>query len=260
MIMVTSFILNTKAEFLKSKRTAAFWLTIVGAAFIPVINFISLVTRPDHFVRVFKDDPWQHTINENWEAAGIFLLPMYVILITSLVVQIEYRNNTWKQVYTLPRTLADIFLSKFIVIHSLILFCFIQFMASIILAACAANLVQKQYTFFDHAVPWKQMFLLIVKTYFSVLAMTSIQYWLSLRFRNFIIPVGIGLGLLITGLIIHSWDHLYYYPYMYPAISFIRNFEKIPAFISKAQLFNVIWFVMVLLIGFFDLVQRKEKG
>lgn len=258
--MVASFIFNTKAEFLKSKQTAAFWLTIVGAAFIPVINFISLVARPDHFVKVFKDNPWQHIISENWQAASIFLLPMYVILVTSLVVQIEYRNNTWKQVYTLPRTLADIFFSRFIVIHSLILFCFILFNASIILASCAANLVHKRYTFFDHAVPWDRMFLISVKTYFSVLAMTSIQYWLSLRFRNFIVPVGIGLGLLITGLIIHSWEHLYCYPYMYPAISFMREFEKIPGFVSKAQLFNVIWFVTVLLIAFFDLVQRKEKG
>ncbi|HEX6432393.1 MAG TPA: ABC transporter permease [Niastella sp.] len=258
--MVTSFVLNTRAEFLKSKRTAAFWLTVVGAAFIPVINFISLVAQPDHFLRVFKGNPWLHIINNNWEVATIFLLPMYVILVTSLVVQIEYRNNTWKQVYTLPRTLADIFFSRFIVIHALILFCFILFSASIILASYAANLVQKQYTFFDHPVPWERMFLLIVKTYFSVLAMAAIQYWLSLRFRNFILSVGIGLGLLVTGLIIHSWEHLYYYPYMYPAISFMRNFEKIPSFVAKAQLFNVIWFVLVLLIGFFDFVKRKEKG
>jgi hypothetical protein len=185
---------------------------------------------------------------------------MYVILVTSLVVQIEYRNNTWKQVYTLPRTLADIFFSRFIVIHSLILFYFILFNTSIILASCAANLVQKQYAFFDHAVPWKGMFLFSVKTYFSVLAMTSIQYWLSLRFRNFIIPVGIGLGLLIAGLIIHSWEHLYCYPYMYPAIPYLPEFKRNPASVSKAQLFNVIWFVTVLLIGFFDLVKRKEKG
>jgi hypothetical protein len=258
--MVISFIPNTKAEFLKSKQTAAFWLTVVGAVFVPLLNFIGLVARPDHFVRVFKDDPWLHIINDNWEAAAIFLMPIYVILVISLVVQIEYRNNTWKQVYTLPRTLADIFISKFIVIHALILFCFLLFNASIILVSYAANLVHKQYTFFDQAVPWKRLFLISVKTYFSVLAMTAIQYWLSLRFRNFILPMGIGLGLLITGFIIHSWEQLYYYPYMYPTISFIRNFEKKPGFIFKAQLFNVIWFVLVLLIGFFDLVQRKEKG
>lgn len=258
--MVASFILNTRAEFKKSKQTAAFWLTVIGAAFVPVVHFIMLVARPDHFVKAFTNNPWQQILEFNWKAATIFLLPMYVILVTSLVVQIEYRNNTWKQVYASPRPLADIFFSRFIVIHSLILLCFILFNGTIIITSYVANLFQKQYTFFSHPVPWKGMFLLITKIYFSVLAITSIQYWISLRFRNFIIPVGIGLGLLITGFIIHSWEHLYYYPYMYPAISFIPDFEKIPGFVTKAQVFDVIWFVGVLVIGFLDMVTRKEKG
>jgi lantibiotic transport system permease protein len=258
--MVTSFVLNTRSEFLKSRQTAAFWLTVIGAVFIPVVNFIKLVARPDHFVKGFKNDPWQIIINDNWQAATFFLLPMYVILVTSLVVQIEYKNNTWKQVYASPRTLTDIFFSRFIVIHSLILFCFIVFSASIVLASCAANLIQKQYTFFDHPVPWKGLFLLIAKTYYSVLAITAIQYWLSLRFKNFIIPVGIGLGLLITGFIVHQWEQLYFHPYMYPIIAFWPSFQKNTAFIFKAQVLDVSWFVIVLMMAFWDMTRRREKG
>jgi len=258
--MVASFILNTRAEFLKSKKTAAFWLTVIGSAFVPVVHGISLLARPDHFVPALKNDPWQIIINNNWQAATLFLLPMFVILVTSLVVQIEYKNNTWKQVYASPRTLADIYFSKFIIIHTLILFCFILFNAAIIVSSCVVNLFQKQYTFFEHPVPWKTMFFLIGKIYFAVLAITAIQYWISLRFRNFIAPVGIGLALLITGFIIHEWDHLYYYPYMYPAISFIKDFEKKPGFVATSQWFDLAWFVIALLIGFLDMLTRKEKG
>jgi hypothetical protein len=258
--MVASFILNTRSEFLKSKRTAAFWLTVIGAAFIPVVHGVILIARPEHFLSAFKNDPWQTIIDFNWKAATIFLLPMYVILVTSLVVQIEYRNNTWKQVYASPRTLADIFFSRFIVIHTLILFCFILFNVTIVFSSCFVNLFQKQYTFFEHPVPWKTMFLLVGKLYFSVLAITAIQYWISLRFRNFIAPVGVGLGLLIIGLIIHEWEHLYYYPYMYPAIAFVLDFEKRPGFVSTAQWLDLVWFVVVLAMGFLDMVTRKEKG
>lgn len=258
--MVASFILNTKAEFLKSKRTAAFWLTIVGAAFVPIVSAIRLVARPDHFIPLFKKDPWQLIVNDNWQAGSLFMLPMYVILVTSLVVQIEYKNNTWKQVYASPRTLADVFFSRFVVIHTLILFAFILFNAFIILTACAVNLLYNEYGFFDHAVPWQELVTLTLKLYFSVLAIIAIQYFLSLRFRNFIIPVGIGLALLITGFMIHQWDKLYYYPYMYPAEFFIKEFEKKPGFISNARVFNMIWFVGVLSIAFGDMVTRREKG
>jgi len=258
--MVASFILNTKAEFLKSRRTAAFWLTVVGAAFIPIVSSIRLVARPDHFIPAFKKDPWQLLINDNWQAGSFFLLPMFVILLTSLVVQIDYRNNTWKQVYASPRSMADIFMSRFIVIHTLILLAFILFNAFIVIMACGVNLLQKGYTFFDNPVPWKTLFALTTKLYFSVLAITSIQYWLSLRFRNFIIPVGIGLALLITGFMIHQWEQLYYYPYMYPMISFWPSFEKDPVFVNKAKVFDAIWFGVVLLIAFWDMATRREKG
>jgi hypothetical protein len=53
---------------------------------------------------------------------------------------------------------------------------------------------------------------------------------------------------------------LYYYPYMYPAISFIPDFEKKPGFVSTAQWLNLAWFVVALLTGFLDLLTKKEKG
>jgi lantibiotic transport system permease protein len=258
--MVASFILNTKAEFLKTKQTAAIWLTVIGAAFIPIVSSIRLMARPDRFIPVFKKDPWQMLINDNWQAGVLFLLPMYVILLTSLVVQIEYKNNTWKQVYASPRTMADIFLSRFIIIHTLILIALILFNVFILITGCAVNLVQKGYSFFDQSIPWKTLFTLTIKSYFSVLAITSIQYWLSLRFRNFIIPLGIGVALVITGFMINQWEHLYCYPYMYPVIFFWPSFQKNAAFVNSAQVYDAIWFIVVLLLAFWDMATRREKG
>jgi lantibiotic transport system permease protein len=257
---MATFIATTQSEFIKIKRTAAFWLTVIGAAFIPMINLLRLVFKADHFAPVMQKDPWGIIIMDNWKASTLFLLPMFVILITSLVVQIEFRNNTWKQVYASPRSYADIFFSKFLVIHVLLLFCFVLFNLFIILFSCVANLIKPQYGFFDHAVPWRLMLEVMGNIYFSVIAITAIQYWLSLRFRNFIAPVGIGLALVITGLIIHQWDQLYYYPYMYPAIAYWPEFHRSQEFYHKAELFDGIWFVAMLLLAFGDTLWRKERG
>jgi len=258
--MYTTLVLNTKTEFLKSKGTAAFWLTVVAAALIPVVNFIVLIARADHFVPYMSKNPWGILIDNNWKAATLFLLPMFVILVCSLVIQVEYRNNTWKQVYASPRSYADIFFSKFFVIHSLVLFCFILFNCFIIITACAANIIKPAYNFFDYAIPWKTMGLIVIKVYFSVLAITAIQYWLILRFRNFIAPMGIGLALLITGLIIHEWEKLYFYPYMYPAIMYWPEYQKHPEIADKVELYNIIYFVVILGLAFLDTIRRKERG
>jgi hypothetical protein len=254
--MTASFVVNTRAEFLKTKQTAAFWLTVIGSAFIPAINCIGLITHPRMVAR-FANDPWKKMLADNWQPAAFMLLPVYVILVTSLIVQVEYRNNTWKQVYASPRSVADIFFSRFLVIHSMILFSFLLFSLFIVIAACIANLARSQYTFFEHAIPVKQFFTAIARNYFAVLSITAIQYWLSLRFKNFITAMGIGLGLFITGFIIHKWEYLYCYPYMY---SVIMNMPQLQHLVPKTQLFNVIWFVGGLGLALADTVTRKERG
>jgi lantibiotic transport system permease protein len=220
--MATLFI-NIKAEWLKTKRTAAMWLALIGAAFIPFISFLIYTLKPEHFLKVLSADPWQAHIHQSWQAASVFLLPMYVILTTSLIVQIEYRNNTWKQVYASARSYANIYFSKFIVIQVMILSCFILFNVFLLLSGYATSLINAGYHFPQKAVPWNKLLLLTGKLYISSLAITSIQYWLSLRLKNYIAPLGIGLALLIAGLMILQWDKIYYYPYAYTALSFFRG-------------------------------------
>jgi len=253
--MTASFILNTKAEFLKTKRTAAFWLTVLGAAFIPIINLLGLVFHANQMVKAYHNDPWMHELRNNWEPAAFMLVPVYVIL-----VQVEYRNNTWKQVYASPRTLTDIFFSRFLVIHTMILFSFILFSVFIIIAGYVANLIKSDYTFFEHAIPVKDFASAILKNYFAVLSITVIQYWLSLRFKNFIAPLGIGLGLFITGFIIHQWEYLYTYPYMYSVMFTMKQLQTQTDVLQKARLFNVIWFVGILALALIDMIRRKERG
>jgi len=258
--MAATYLLNTKAEFLKSKRTAAIWITIIGAAFIPALNFARLVFDPYRLVPAAKDNPWGFIFNDNWKMCTAVMIPIFVILITSLLVQIEYKNNTWKQVYSSPRSNADIFFSKFLVINAMILLCLLLFNVFIILFSYAANLVEKQYGFFASPVPWKTFWSLLWKIYYGVMAMIAIQYWLSLRFRNFIVPICLGIAFLIIGFVVDGWERLYLYPYMYHAIFYYPEFHKIPGTLFKAEMFDGLWVLLILLLSYRDSVQRKERG
>ena len=55
---------------------------------------------------------WQ----SSWESMAIFLLPLGVVLSTSLITQIEYKNNSWKQLHTVPLNFSTIFFTKLLVI------------------------------------------------------------------------------------------------------------------------------------------------
>jgi hypothetical protein len=254
---MATFIINTKAELWKCCKTAAYWITILAGIFIPFTFWLMLVFKADHFVNIFKNNPWHSLLRNCWQPTAAFLMPCYVILVTSLVVQVEYRNNTWKQVYASPRSYADIFFSKFLVVHGLILTALLLFNVSILFAGFSVNIIHGGYTFSSTAVPWNEVLTVSGKMYISILAMTAIQYWISLRFKNFIAPIGIGLGLLITGLMIMQWEKVIYYPYAYTALTYFKD-------LNKGRLvhlnYSLIWFVGIILLAFWDTVKRKERG
>ena len=258
--MAAKFLSNTSGEFLKTKRTAAFWLTLLGAAFVPIINFIKCVARPDVFVPRYKANVWNIFINENWEVASAFLLVVYIILVTGLVIQIEYRNNTWKQVYASPRTYADIFFSKLIVMLVMILLCFILFNVFIILSGLAINLARPNYNFYSTPIPLMKMLLLSGRMFIAISGIIGIQYFLSLRFRNFIVPMAMGLGLLIAGFIIRQWEHIDYYPYMYGILAYFKNPGLPQDALQKVLIHSVLWFGLFLGLGFGYSVWRRERG
>jgi lantibiotic transport system permease protein len=255
---MATFLINTKTELWKCRRTAAFWITIIGGAFIPLFLMVAYISFPKDFLGDLGNDPWGNHMKMNWQSAAALFFPFYTIIVTSLVVQIEYRNNTWKQVYASPRTYADIFFSKFVIIHLLILACFLLFDFFVIGTAFMANAIRPQYKFFDTAIPWEKLLSFTARQYIAILGMTSIQYWLSLRLRNYIAPLGIGLGLIIIGITMLGWEKVIYYPYAYTAVTFFKN--KGSNGLATHEVYSLIWFAAVLVLAFLDTSKRKERG
>lgn len=255
---MSTFLINTKTELWKCRKTAAYWITIIGSAFIPLFLMIAYISFPKDFMGDLGKTPWENHVKMNWQSAAALYFPFYVIIVTSLVVQIEYRNNTWKQVYASPRSYADIFFSKFCIVHLLIISSFVLFNLFILTGAVVANTFRSQYTFFDTAVPWEKLLQFTARQYIAVLGMTAIQYWLSLRLRNYIAPLGIGLALIIIGIVALGWGKIIYYPYAYSAVTFFKT--KQSNGLANHEVYSIIWFVVILLLAFRDTVKRRERG
>ncbi len=257
-----SFIVSTQAELLKTKRTASFWLSLAGAALIPTIVFLHLTIDPGDAVKSLAADPWKRIFLIAWEILAGLLLPMYIILISTLIPQIEFKNNTWKQVFASPQTVSNIFFSKFLTIHIMMLFCFILFNLLMILSGVLVNLANPEFTFLHRSIDWETILRLNLKTYVSILGISAIQYWLSLRFKNFVAPVGIGLVLLIGGIVAlnFNWAHIYKYPYAFPLISYDSMKKTNWPFLENHEWNSIGYFLIFMLLGFLDLKLRKEKG
>ena len=115
--MAHSFIHSFQSEWLKKKRSLSSWLVVVGGFFTPLVIIIARLVHHEQLAVLYaKENFWNQLWKSSWESMAIFLLPIGVILATSLITQLEYKNNTWKQLHTLPMNLTTVFFSKLLLL------------------------------------------------------------------------------------------------------------------------------------------------
>jgi hypothetical protein len=257
-----SFAIATRAEVLKTKRTASVWLTVMAAGLLPGVFFLGFMLNAQELIKELAATPWETYFMWGWGVLSAFLFPMYIILLCSLIPQIEYKNNTWKQVFAAPQSVGTIFFSKFLTIHFVIVFFFLLFNGFMLGGAILANLLNPNFSFIDQAVPWRDLLMLNLKTYVSILGISAIQYTLSLRFKNFIAPIGIGLALLIGAIIGANlgWGDIFKMPYAHPLLSLKYMGMKNRPLLENHEWNAIVYCISFLAIGFLDMRFRKEKG
>lgn len=260
-----SLLISTRAEIIKTKRSASFWISFIGAGVIPLIFFLAYIIKPDKSAPRMQVMPWEIHFMQGWQAFSAFLLPMFIILICSLIPQIEYKNNAWKQVFASPQSVGNIFFSKLLAIIIMILFLFLMFNIFMILAGVIPNLAHKEFAFLKSSIDWGNLLKLNFKTFVSLLGIIAIQYWLSLRFKNFIVPIGIGLAFLVTSLIVlqFGWEHIDKVPYAFPLQTFQFSTDKFSLggpLLKTHELNSIACFATCTLLAFLDMRYRKERG
>ncbi|TCJ18636.1 hypothetical protein EPD60_03815 [Flaviaesturariibacter flavus] len=257
-----SLAISFNSEMLKTRRTAAFWMSVAGAAFIPCIFLLIYLTKPDKMIPKLELGGWTMHLQMGWQSLSSFLFPMYVILICALIPQVEYRNNAWKQVWASPQTTGEVFFAKWGAIQSMILLFFVVFNGLMIGNAALVNIINPKFPFFHMALDWKALIHLNVKTFVSVLSISAFQYWLSLRFKSFVAPVGIGLALLIAGLIAtgFGWEHVDKIPFAYPILTLKSMMMPKQDYLVKHEWYSLAYTALFLVLGFLDLRYRKERG
>lgn len=257
-----SYAISLRTEIIKTKRSAAFWICLLGSGFIPAVFSLMYIVKPEIFAPKFKVQPWESHFINGWQAFSAFLLPLFVIIVCSMIVQIEYKNNTWKQVFASPQSIGNIFFSKYSTILLMVVFLFLSFNLFMFGGAILANLVHKEYGFLHNGMKIDVLLKMNFKSFVSLLGIISIQYWLSLRIRNFIVPISIGLALLITAMIIQQWEHIFKVPYAYPFITFmsIAGGGLKGKLLLNHELNSIGYFATFTILAFLDMRYRKERG
>jgi hypothetical protein len=258
--MIASFSHSIQSEWLKKRHTASSWIIWICAFFMPLfVLIVRLISYKSAYKEVVSKHFWNMMHYRNWVAMGMFLLPLTLILATSLIASIEYKNNTWKQLHATPQSFPAIFFSKLVVIIIMVLQLFALFNIGIYLSAIMPSIIFKGVPFPSEEFPL--MDYITSGTYFFIdcLPVLALQYLLSLKFRNFLVSIGIGFALLIVSLLALNWKYGYIVPYIYLPLSFEENQNYVDQSVNR-HWWAFAYFIVITTMNYLLYIFKKEKS
>jgi hypothetical protein len=249
-----SLLISLRSELLKTQK-ASLYLTLIAAAVGPVMYLLNVLLDDDE-IDPSQKDPLNAIFKILSDMNGVALFPLFVILICTLLPQIEYRNNTWKQVFVSPQTKLNVFLAKFINLQLLMLLFLIATHLFMLLSIAAINIIKPGLNLFTYPVDISALLVNAANAYMLVLGLCALQFWMGLRFRNFIIPIGIGFAFWLMGTIMavqYKSDLVFYFPYSFQAFPVST---KLKAQVTTVAFTSLGYAVLFLVVAFLDFRKR----
>ena len=260
---MTAFVHAFQGEWLKRKRSFASSMVLAGSLFTPaIVAAVRLIHYRGLPALYAADGFWTKMWQSCWESMAVFFLPLGAILATSLITQIEFKSNAWKQVHALPVSTAVIFLSKLAVILVMLVQFLILFNAGIYLSGMLPYWlvpgVPRPKGSFSSLPLLRENALYFV----DCLPIVAAQYLMALRSQNVLVPIGIGFMAWVGALAAVSSKVAVWWPYSYTIVHYVKDKPKgvhLAAYTGLPWL-GVTSFVLLTIVSYVLFVTKHEKG
>ena len=256
-----SLLMTFRTEIIKSKNSFAVWLIILGAAFIPIFFLTHHFYEWEDYLPKPGENPWNEYFRKGFNGIHFTFLPMLIVLLIALLLNIEHTSNTWKHIFVLPVSKTKIFLSKYLLLISLIILFYVLMITFLLSGGLFLSLWKSEFNFLKYwpsylyASIHSGIAAFIVKSFISTLAIVAIHFWLSFRVKNLFLTIGIGLAgvVLAVSIYIPHWPSIIYLPYAFPVL--MCNFTPdAHHFLSNFHINSLIYFFVISLLSYFDFV------
>ncbi len=216
---MTYLIRALHAEYLKSKRTLAFWLTLIAPAVIVGLQFAMMIDQHQYYKN--PEDPafsaWTQYTQSTLMLWALLMLPLFVTLETALIAQWEHRSQQWKHLFALPLPRWAIYAAKQLCGMGLIGLSTLALAVLIVAVGFSFRLIYPGLGF-EAAPPLAELIRFATFMYLGSWLIVAIQTWVAQRWSNFAVPCAVGIALTVMGVIVIQSDYAGFYPYTLPAL------------------------------------------
>jgi thiol-disulfide isomerase/thioredoxin len=199
------FITALKAEHIKKKGTALYWVAAGLGAFIPLINAVDMIFE-DNIPNggALPYNYYQALIEEMAQIFALFFFPLLIIISISRITQLDHRNGGWQLMETQPLRKFNFYFAKFsavlvasaIAIVSLVVSCYVFGSLTLLYVE-----VPKTAAVTFEAIP---VLMLMLRLFVAALFFTAVQYLISVLVSSFIWSMLIGFFMLLAFIFLHN--------------------------------------------------------
>lgn len=267
------FILSFRSEFYKTRKTMGFWSPVLLPFLLSLLLFVGFFNKADHQAHLPGMILWLQFAGAILAIMGSLILPMLIVFIAYSVNSIEHKADTWKTLFSLPLSKLSVYAAKYFYAFFLVFLCLALFVVFTLGFGNLLGVVKPDLKFGEYHIEGL-LSEIYLKLFLSSLGILSIQFLLSLLFRDFLKPMGIGFVATITGVILASngWKYAYLFPYSQPWLSIksILDSSKDKQQSSSAQPFHVDFFTneiwvslivaaVVFIVGYLIVLKKSVK-
>lgn len=240
------------AEIFKIKRNAGFIFMLLMPLVFSVL-FLSYYVLKNEMFATFGSNPWLDYLSFHFSCYFLFY-PLIVAFFTYSYVNIEYENNCFKQLFTLPVSRNRLYFTKVIVVFYVVLFSVLIAYVSFVLSGNSLSVLFPDIGFqdFDTIGVINALFLRTVIILFSI---SIIQLTLSLLYPNFILSISFALFFTVLSMILTKFEYIPY-TFIRKSLNMATNMENQIVF-DKTIYVSMIYIVIFIVAGLF--VFRRNK-
>jgi hypothetical protein len=214
------FILSFRSEFYKTRKTMGFWSSVILPLLLCLLIFLGFFSKIDKLSPEPGMILWVQFSGLILGVMGSLLLPMLIVFIAYSVNSVEHKADTWKTLFALPISKLSVYAAKYLYAFFLVFLCLLLFMLFTLGFGNLLGMLKPQLKFSEYSMAGA-LAQIYFKLFLSSLGILSIQFLLSLLFRDFLKPMGIGFVCTITGVILaaNAWEYAYLFPYSHPMLA-----------------------------------------
>ena len=214
-----TFFRSISAELVKLRYAPILWLCFFVLFMVVGVVFAASYFDQGNIVQLGRN-PWIRHMSAGLGIYSVMMLAPFVVMLIGTSVFVENHSKGWKYLYSTPRSRSHIFYAKLMAIFVIIIFVTLALLFLNILCAYLLDFILPEIEFRYHEMLLPEVLQDYLHVFISSLGIIGIQYFLSLRFKGFLIPMSFGILAFVVGIIIGSMNKplSLYYPYSYPNI------------------------------------------